>query len=93
MRWELNETAMNLRKRIYHGVENDEGYLLGVVAGTQDEMGSSSEVRRNANCRCRTSARGGGSYKRRLAIRVVLLKSGRRGLRCHIYSRRVWKLF
>jgi hypothetical protein len=33
MRWELDETAMDLRKRIYHGVENDEGCLLVVVAG------------------------------------------------------------
>jgi hypothetical protein len=31
MRWELDETAMDSRKRIYHGVENDEGCLLVVV--------------------------------------------------------------
>jgi hypothetical protein len=53
----------------------------------------SLEVRRNASCRWRTSARGGASYERRLAIKVVLLKPGRRGLRRHIYSCRVWKLF
>jgi hypothetical protein len=29
----------------------------------------SSKVHRNASCRCRTSARGGESYERRLAIR------------------------
>jgi hypothetical protein len=45
----------------------------------------SSEVQQNASCRCRTSARGGGSYERRLAIRVILLKPRRRGLRRHIY--------
>jgi hypothetical protein len=45
----------------------------------------SSEVRRNGSCTWRTSARGGGSYERRLAIRVILLKPGRRGLRRHIY--------
>jgi hypothetical protein len=39
------------------------------------------------------AARGGESYERRLARRVVLLKPGRRGLRRHIYSCRVWKLF
>jgi hypothetical protein len=33
MRWELDETAMDSYKRIYHGVENDEGCLLVVVAG------------------------------------------------------------
>jgi hypothetical protein len=33
MRWKLDETAMDSRKRIYHGVENDEGCLLMVVAG------------------------------------------------------------
>jgi hypothetical protein len=33
MRWELDEMAIDSRKRIYHGVENDEGYLLVVVAG------------------------------------------------------------
>jgi hypothetical protein len=33
MRWELDETAMDSRKRIYHGVENDEDCLLVVVAG------------------------------------------------------------
>jgi hypothetical protein len=33
MRWELDETAMDSRKRIHHGIENDEGYLLVVVAG------------------------------------------------------------
>jgi hypothetical protein len=32
MRWELDETAMDSRKWIYHGVENDEGSLLVVVA-------------------------------------------------------------
>jgi hypothetical protein len=32
MRWELDETTMDSYKRIYHGVENDEGYLLVVVA-------------------------------------------------------------
>jgi hypothetical protein len=96
MRWELDETTMNSRKRIYHGVENDEGCLLVVVAGVGTRRfgrKSLSEVRRNARCRCRTSASGGGSYERRLAIRVVLLKLGRRGLRRHIYSRKVWKLF
>jgi hypothetical protein len=31
MRWELDETAMDSHKRIYHGVENDEGCLLVVV--------------------------------------------------------------
>jgi hypothetical protein len=33
MRWELDETAIDSRKRIYHGVENDEGCILVVVAG------------------------------------------------------------
>jgi hypothetical protein len=33
MRWKLDETAMDSRKWIYHGVENDEGCLLVVVAG------------------------------------------------------------
>jgi hypothetical protein len=33
MRWELDETVMDSRKRIYHGVQNDEGCLLVVVAG------------------------------------------------------------
>jgi hypothetical protein len=33
MRWKLDETVMDSRKRIYHGVENDEGCLLVVVAG------------------------------------------------------------
>jgi hypothetical protein len=33
MRWELDEMAMDSRKRIYHGVENDESCLLVVVAG------------------------------------------------------------
>jgi hypothetical protein len=33
MRWELDETTMDSRKRIYHGVENDKGCLLVVVAG------------------------------------------------------------
>jgi hypothetical protein len=33
MRWELDETAMDSHKRIYHGVENNEGCLLVVVAG------------------------------------------------------------
>jgi hypothetical protein len=33
MRWELDETTMDSHKRIYHGVENDEGFLLVVVAG------------------------------------------------------------
>jgi hypothetical protein len=33
MRCELDEMAMDSRKRIYHGVENDEGCLLVVVAG------------------------------------------------------------
>jgi hypothetical protein len=96
MRWELDETAMDLCKQIYHGVENDEGYLLVVVADVGMRRfcrKSSSEVRRNASCRCRTSARGGGSYEQWLAIRVVLLKPRRRGLRWHIYSRKVWKLF
>jgi hypothetical protein len=31
--WKINETSMNLRKRVYHGIENDEGCLLVVVAG------------------------------------------------------------
>jgi hypothetical protein len=47
MRWKLDETAMNSRKRIYHGVENDEGggwrrdatvwpeKLVGEFTGTQ----------------------------------------------------------
>jgi hypothetical protein len=35
MRWELDETAMDSRKRIYHGVENDEGCLLMVMAGVE----------------------------------------------------------
>jgi hypothetical protein len=29
----INETSMDLRKRVYHSVENDYGYLLVVVAG------------------------------------------------------------
>jgi hypothetical protein len=33
MRWKLDETAMDSRKRIYHGVEKDENCLLVVVAG------------------------------------------------------------
>jgi hypothetical protein len=33
MRWKLDITAMDSRKWIYHGVENDEGCLLVVVAG------------------------------------------------------------
>jgi hypothetical protein len=33
LRWELDETVMDSRKRIYHDVENDEGSLLVVVAG------------------------------------------------------------
>jgi hypothetical protein len=33
MRWKLDETAMDSHKQIYHGVENDEGRLLVVVAG------------------------------------------------------------
>jgi hypothetical protein len=33
MRWKLDETAMDSRKRIYHDVENDEDCLLVVVAG------------------------------------------------------------
>jgi hypothetical protein len=32
MRCKLDETAMNSRKRIYHGIENDKGCLLVVVA-------------------------------------------------------------
>jgi hypothetical protein len=35
MRWELDETVMDSRKQIYHGVENDEGCLLMVVAGVR----------------------------------------------------------
>jgi hypothetical protein len=96
MRWELDETTMDSCKQIYHGVENDEGCLLVVVVGVgtrRFDRKSSSEVRRNASCRCRTSARGERSYERRLTIRVVLLKPGRRGLRRHIYNHRVWKLF
>jgi hypothetical protein len=33
IRWKLDETAMDSCKWIYHGVENDEGCLLVVVAG------------------------------------------------------------
>jgi hypothetical protein len=33
MRWELDETAMDSYKQIYHGAENDESCLLVVVAG------------------------------------------------------------
>jgi hypothetical protein len=33
MRSKLDETAMDSCKRIYHGVENDEGCLLVVLAG------------------------------------------------------------
>jgi hypothetical protein len=33
MRWELDKTAMDSYKWIYHSVENDEGCLLVVVAG------------------------------------------------------------
>jgi hypothetical protein len=96
MRWELNETAMDSRKRIYHGVENDEGCLRWWwPASRRDGLAGKAcrRVRRNASYWWRTLARSGGSYKRRLVIRVVLLKPGRRGLRRHIYSRRVWKLF
>jgi hypothetical protein len=32
MRWKLDDTAKDSRKRIYHCVENDEGCLLVVVA-------------------------------------------------------------
>jgi hypothetical protein len=35
MRWKLDKTAMDSRKRIYHGVENDESCLLVVVAGVE----------------------------------------------------------
>jgi predicted metallo-beta-lactamase superfamily hydrolase len=31
MRWEIDETVMDSRKQVYHGEENDEGYLLVVV--------------------------------------------------------------
>jgi hypothetical protein len=37
MRWELDEMAMDSRKRIYHGIENDEGCLL-VVAGWRRDV-------------------------------------------------------
>jgi hypothetical protein len=46
IRWELDETAMDSQKQIYHDVENDEGCLLVVVAdvGTrQFSRKSSSE--------------------------------------------------
>jgi hypothetical protein len=33
MRWEIDETAMDSHKRIYHGIENDKGCHLVVVAG------------------------------------------------------------
>jgi hypothetical protein len=35
MRWELDETVMDSRKQIYHGIENDEGCLLVVVADVE----------------------------------------------------------
>jgi hypothetical protein len=33
MGWQLDETTIDSRKWIYHGVENDEGCLMVVVAG------------------------------------------------------------
>jgi hypothetical protein len=52
MRWELDETVMNSRKWIYHGIENDEGCLLVVVVGIGTRrFGQKSSSERSSKCK------------------------------------------
>ena len=86
---------MDFCKQIYHGEENDEGYLVVVV-----EFTGTRRTDRKSSPECSPEKFTGGTSaldleqtEWRLEIGFVLLESAREGERRHIYRSRVWKSF